>query len=163
MLASRVRAPGAASCQVAAFASCQPQKLATPRVARPPAADREVQRLQRLLQRGAGVEGVDVPHVDVVRAEPGERGVERGQQVPPRPVEPPVRVRRAPGLGRQHQVRTRHQSFHEPSEQVLGLAVPVDVGGVDERPAGLPERLQQVRGVVLVGVPPPGQGAESDP
>lgn len=30
VLASRVRTPGEASCQVAAFASCQPQKFDTP-------------------------------------------------------------------------------------------------------------------------------------
>ena len=59
--------------------------------------------------------------------------------------------------------RAGHEPLHELPEQVLGLPVAVHVRGVDEGAARLPERLQLVGGVVLVGVPAPGQGAEPDP
>ena len=132
-------------------------------IAGPAAADRQVEGLEGLVQRGAGVEGVDVPDVDVVRAEPGQRGVQRGEQMAARAVEPAVRVGHAARLRRDHQIPARDQPFYEPAEQVLGLPVAVHVGRVDEGAARLPERFQEVRGIMLVGVPAPGEGAEPDP
>lgn len=49
------------------------------------------------------------------------------------------------------------------TQQVLGLPAAVDVGGVDEGAARVPEGLELVGGVVFVGVPAPGEGAQPDP
>ena len=70
-----------------------------------PGHDRGVQRPHRLLERGLRVGTVRVEDVDVVQPHPGQRGVQRGQQVLART---PVAVRTGPhvvaGLGGDHQL-----------------------------------------------------------
>jgi hypothetical protein len=55
----------------------------------------------------------------------------------------------------------RNDVGEQPAEHPLALALHVDVRRVDERPAGLVERDQLRRGVVLVGVTAPRHRAES--
>jgi hypothetical protein len=106
---------------------------------------------------------MDVPDVDVVRAETGEGGVERGEKMAAGAVETAVGVRDAACLGGDDEVTAGHQAVHQLPEQILRLAVPVHVGGVDKGAARLPEQLQHVRGVMLVRVTAPRQGTEPDP
>src|SRR4051794_10369823 len=49
------------------------------------------------------------------------------------------------------------------AERALALPVAVDVGGVHERAAGVDERRELHRGLVLVGVPAPGHRAQGEP
>lgn len=133
------------------------------RIPDPAGRDGQVHRLERLLQRGLRVEGVDLPQVHVVRAEPLQGGVKGGQQVPARAVEAAVGVRDVARLRGDDQILARHQAADEPPEQVLGLPAPVHIGGVHQGAARVPEGLELFGGVVLVRVPAPGQGAEPDP
>src|SRR5690606_29563995 len=80
-----------------------------PGIAGPPAGDGRVECLEGLLERGVRVVGVDVPHVDVLGAQAGQRGVQGGEQVPARAVEAPVRVPDAARLRGDHEVPARHQ------------------------------------------------------
>ena len=50
---------------------------------------------------------------------------------------------------------------HQTSEDALGGPVDIDVGGVDQRPAGLAEVAQLVAGLVLVGVTTPRHRAQA--
>ncbi|CAM5265067.1 hypothetical protein SFIMM107S_04721 [Streptomyces griseus] len=120
-------------------------------------------RLKGLLQRGRRIEGVDLPQIHVVRAEPLQGRVQGGQEVPARAVDAAVGVGDVSGLRGDDQILARHQAADEPPEQVFGLAAPVHVGGVHQGAARVPERLELVGGVVLVRVPAPGEGAEPDP
>ncbi len=131
-------------------------------VAGPARGDGDVEGAEGLLDGGGRVEGVDLPEVDVVGAEPAQRGVERGEQVPARAVEA-AGGRDAAGLGGDDQVGAGDETVGEPGEQVLGVAVGVDVGGVDEVPAGVDELLELFRGHLLVGGAAPGHGAEAEP
>ncbi len=122
-----------------------------------------VHRLERLLQRGRRIEGVDLPQVDVVRAEPLQGGVQGGQQMPARAVDTAVGVGDVARLRGDDQILTGDEAVDEPPEQELRLPAPVHIGGVHQGAARVPEALQLVGCVVLVGVPAPGEGAEPDP
>src|SRR3954469_14334557 len=107
-------------------------------VARLARADDVVQRLHRLLDRRVRVPAVDLVEVDVVHAEPLQRGVDGGEDVLAR--EPaPVRARRhlPVHLGRDHRLVARQEARHEPARGHLARAARVDVGGVEERDAAL--------------------------
>ena len=74
----------------------------------------------------------------------------------------PVR-RRDAGLGGDHHLVAGDDVADQGRDQLLGGAVAVARGGVDQGPAGLGERDQLVAGLVLVGVASPGEGAEPEP
>ena len=67
------------------------------------------------------------------------------------------------GLGREHHLVAGDDVADQRADQLLGRAVAVSGGGVDERAAGLGEGDQLVAGLVLVGVTAPGHRAEAEP
>ena len=69
----------------------------------------------------------------------------------------------ADGLGRDQDVGPGDDVGEQVAEGALALAVAVDVGGVDQRAAGVDERRQLHGGLVLVGVAAPRHGAERQP
>ena len=56
-----------------------------------------------------------------------------------------------------------HDVADQLADQLLGRAVAVPGGGVDQRAAGLGEGDQLVAGLVLVGVPTPRHGSQAEP
>ena len=83
----------------------------------------------------------------------GGRGSRRGGRGRPR----------SAGLGRDQQLVARDQVLQQRADHRLGVAVAVDVGGVEQRAAGVEEGVELRGGVVGVGVPAPGHGAEGEP
>ena len=73
------------------------------------------------------------------------------------------RTPRDAGLGREHDLVAGDDVAEQRAEQLLGGAVAVAGGGVDERAAGLGEGDQLVARLVLVGVPTPRHRAEAEP
>ena len=67
------------------------------------------------------------------------------------------------GLGRDHHLVAGHHVTHEGGDQLLGRAVAVAGGRVEQGAAGLGEGDQLVAGLVLVGVAAPHEGAEAEP
>ena len=139
-------------------------EVADPDVPGPAGGDGEVAGGQRLLERRRLVPGVQLPEVDVVQPEPLQGGVEGGQQVPAggaaahRPGAGP-----AHGLGRDQDVGPGDDVGEQVPEGPLALAVAVDVGGVDQRAAGVDEGRQLHGRLVLVGVAAPRHGAQCQP
>ncbi len=99
----------------------------------------------------AGVEAVDLVEVDMVELEPIEAGVDLVEDVPARSaravgpgVHPPER------LGGDHHLAARNvQVLERLAEDLLGLAIVIDVGGIDEVDAGVERCLDQRIGLVL--------------
>ena len=117
-------------------AACQPTWLETPDVAGPAGLDRPDQRADRLLDGGVLVPGVRQPDVDVVGAQPAQRGVELVHQRPARAVDDPAAGGPADArLGDEHDL-VAVGALEEVAEQVLGGAAGIPVGGVDEGAAG---------------------------
>ena len=142
-------------------ATCWPARTArrtcsTPRGSAPSGTHDRVQCLHRLLDRGVVVPAVDVVDVDVVGAQPAQRGVDRGQDVPPGQAAVAGCVRhRVVDLGRQHVVlaaRRTPRGAGWPVTSSLDAAV-VDVGGVVRRHAGLGRAAYQRAGGVDIKVP----------
>ena len=105
-----------------------------------------------------------LPQVDVVGAEPAQRGVQRAQQVPARAVAARGRgPARSPALVAITTSSRGTSVVQQRADQRLGVAVAVDVGGVDQRAAGLQNALSWSAASSLVGVPAPGHGAEPEP
>jgi hypothetical protein len=105
---------------------------------------------------------MQLPQVDVVGAQPCERGVERGEQVAARGV-PAPEGRHRDRLRRDLHRRPWHDRPDQLTENLLGAAVRIDVGGVDEGAADVAERLELLGGVVRFGVPPPGHRSQREP
>ncbi len=123
-----------------------------------------VERGQRLLQRYVVRPGVQLPQVDVVDVQPSQRSLEVAQQGTARGVGDPLAPADAePGLGRDHQVVAVHHVAEQGPDQSLAVAVAVRRGRVDQRAAGGHERGELLARLVLVGVPPPGHGAQAEP
>ena len=124
----------------------------------------EVEGGERLLERGLVGPHVDLPEVDVVDPEPLS---EASRVVSRLPREVSVTAAAAApgdaGLGRDDHLVAGHHVADQRADQLLGRAVAVPGGGVDQRAAGLDERDQLVARLVLVGVPAPGHGAEPEP
>ena len=130
-------------------------------VRRPAAAHREVERAEGLLDRGARVPGVHLPQVDVVDAQPTQRGVEGGEQRPAGGVDVGASVAGADGrLGRDHELVAVRDVAQQGAEQLLRAALGVRRRRVHQGPAGLHEGDQLVAGLVLVGVTAPGHRPE---
>jgi hypothetical protein len=106
---------------------------------------------------------VHLEQVDVVGVEPAQRGVQRPQQVPPGAVATPAAARSQPRLGGDQQLVARHQGAQQRPDHRLGVAVAVDVGGVDQVAARVEVTLQLGGRIVGVGVPAPRHGAEREP
>ncbi len=135
-----------------------------PDVRRPAGRDRQVQRGEGLLERYAVDPGVHLPEVDVVDAEPPERPVEVGQEPAARGVGLALAAAaRDAALGREHDLVAGDHVADQPADQLLGRAVGVSRGGVDQGAARLGEGDQLVTGLVLVGVPTPRHGSQAEP
>jgi len=112
--------------------------------------DEVVQGFHGFLDRGVGVEAVDLIEVDVVGFEPGQRRVDlfhdrsAGQAGPARTV-----VDGEEHLGGQHDVVTAGEFLEGPADHLFRGAVVVSVGGVPEGDTKL-ECLPEERGGVLV-------------
>ena len=101
-----------------------------------------VERRQHLLDRRAGVEGVQLQQVDIVGAEPPQRVVHRLDQARARGADivRPV-AHRQRGLGRdQHRVAP---ALDRLAEHLFRRAVRIDVGGVEEVDAGFEADVDQ--------------------
>ena len=97
----------------------------------------------------------------MIDAEAAQRAVEGGEQVSAGGVEATLGARARHGLGRDEDgVAT--DLLDERADDLLGLPVGIDVGGVDEGAAGLDEREQLVARLVAIGVTPPGHRAERE-
>jgi hypothetical protein len=102
-------------------------------VARLAGADHVVQRLHRLLDRRMPVPAMDLVQVDVVQAEPSERGVDRREDVLAREAAA-VRARRhlEVDLGRDHELVAGEQLRQEAAGDDLASTLRVHVGRVEE-------------------------------
>ena len=116
--------------------------------------DHVVQRLHRLLDRRVVVPAVDLVEVDVVDAEPGQRGVDLahdrdpGQPGPVGPGSHP-----AVHLGRDDHLVARRHLLQQPTGDLLAGAAGVDVGGVEDGDPRLQRGPHDRAGGVLVHHP----------
>jgi hypothetical protein len=86
------------------------------------------------------IEGVQLPQLHVVDAEPGQGGVGGGDEVAPGGVARPAAGGGQHRLGGYHELRAGHDVADEPPDEPLGVAAGVDVGGVDKGAARVGER-----------------------
>ena len=131
-------------------------------VRRTPARHGVVEGAQRLLEWSVVDPGVHLPQVDVVDAEPLERGVQGADQVAAGGVG--VALALAPpdaGLGGQHDLVALADVADEGADQPLGVTVGVARGGVDQRASGPDEGGQLLASLVLVGVAAPRHRAQA--
>ncbi len=120
------------------------------------------QCLERLLERRFAIETVDLVQIYVVQAEPTETGIDRLEDVLARQAAL-VRSRshRVEQLGRNHHLLTLHAEAREGApENLLALALGVDVGGVEEIDAEI-ERLAHDCQAGPLGKHPVGAAAEA--
>ena len=144
-------------------AACQPDVVGHPDVPGPPGLDRPDQRADGLLDGGVLVPGVGEPHVDVLGAQPPQRGVELVHQRPPRAVDDPAAVGSADArLGDDHHL-VAVRPLQEVTEQVLRRAAGVPVRRVDQGAARRAEGGEQVAGVLGGGAGAPRHRAEAEP
>jgi len=125
--------------------------------------DDVVQRLHRLLDRRVRIEAVDLVEIDVVGTEPGQRCVDLLHHGSPgEPSTAGSVAHRLEELRREHDVITTGVRLEGAAHDLLGAAVPVDVGGVPEGDAEL-DRLSEDRLPCLVAQGPrhPGTVAEA--
>jgi hypothetical protein len=106
-------------------------------------------RADGLLHRHGRIEAVQVPQVDVVDAESGQRRVDRRQRVPRTAVDLAWTVEPEAELGRQHDLVAA--AGERPADELLVGAVAVDVGGVEERAAALDRGVHGGDRLRLVG------------
>ena len=100
------------------------------------------------------IEAVDLVEVDPVGVQPPQRVLDRADD-PAARVAPLVRVlaHRVVELGREDDV-VAPAAGERLADDLLGLALPVDVGGVDEVDAGVERRVDDADRLVVVGVAP---------
>ena len=91
------------------------------------------------------------PEVDVVGAQPPERGVELVHQGAPRDVDPAFVAHAVdPRLGADDEVLARYDLVEHLADARLGVAAAVPVGGVDQLAPGIEEGADVVAGLVAV-------------
>ena len=116
---------------------------------------------ESLVHRGHRVPGMQLPQIDMVSAQSHERFVKAAEKVGPRGVEPSL----APGLGagfrRDDDTVARLELLEELAEHLLGYAIAVDIGGIDQGAAGIEEGSELVASVELVGSAPPRHRPQS--
>jgi len=104
---------------------------------------------------------VQLVEVDGLDAEPPQRRVQGGRQVAPGKAVP-VRVLSGgeAALGRDHRTFARFRPGGQPAAgDLLGPAVRVNVGGVDQRPARRDEPVELGEGAGFAGLVAERQGA----
>ena len=116
--------------------------------------DEVAERRQRLLDVGARVGAVDLVEVDPVGAQPPQRVLDRAD-------DPAARVALPVGVLAHRVVELRGEddvvapaAGERLADDLLGLALPVDVGGVDEVDPGVQRRVDDPDRLVVVGVAP---------
>ena len=116
---------------------------------------------------------MDLIEVDVVRIQPLETFFDRGHDVSAREADGiGARAHPSPDLGRDHHVLARDAELLEAAaEEPLGLALGVDIGGIEEIDAAVDRRAQQPGHLALVelpderpetALPAKGHGADAD-
>ena len=112
------------------------------------------QRAERLLDVGARIGAVDLVEVDPVGAEPPEGVLDRAHD-PAAGVAPLVGVlaHRVVELGGQHDV-VAPAAGQRLGDDLLGLALPVDVRGVDEVDPGVQCRMDDAHRLGVIGIAP---------
>ena len=132
-------------------------------VARLAGAHRGVDRAQRLLERHAVVDGVDVPEVDVVGPSlTSDASNWRSSAPREASTTAPSGVRLIPALVAITRSARGTRSLEQVPEHRLGLAIAVGRGGVDERAAGIVEGDELSGGLVDIGLDTPGHRAEPE-
>ena len=125
-------------------------------------ADELVERAERLLERHVGVGPVHLVQVDAVGAQPAQAVGDRFAHPSPRAAAVlRIVVHRVAELGRQHD--SVAAAGEELAEHVLRHAEVVDVGGVDERDAGVERHVEHLPALVAVGVAPRAEHHRSQP
>jgi len=127
-----------------------------------------VERLQRFVQGRVGVVGVELVEVDVVGAQPAQRGLDRVEDVPARhALVPGLRPHPADALGGDDEVVAA--ALQPAAQDLLGAAggadVPaegIDVGRVQEVDAGLGGGVEDGPAVRLVALQAEGHGAQAE-
>ena len=130
-----------------------------PDLARPHEA---VERREHLLDRCTGVEGMQLEEVDVVGAEPPQCGVARREQTCPGGAGIVGTVPHRQGrLGReQHPVAAAPDRL---TEDLLGRAVGVDIGGVEHRNPGVQADIHEPPRLAGIGVAQAPKSGPSPP
>ena len=156
------RAPGEGALPGGGLGRLPAHEVGHSGVARPPGVDGVVDRLQGLGQRCCA-EGVDLPKVDVVGAQPVQRALEVAQQRPPGGVDDALAVPdHEARLGGDHHLVPVAEVLDQPADDPLGVTGPVGRRRVDQRAAGLAEHLQQPPRLLGRGVAAPGHRAEPE-
>ena len=127
--------------------------------------DGGAQSVDRLLQRRARVGHLDEPKIEVVGAEPREGVVEDVEEGAAGGVGGGGARSRAPGahtgLGDEDDVAAVDVLSEQAADDLLGGALAVGGGRVEEGSAGVEEDVELVAGLELVGVAAPGHRAQS--
>ena len=105
---------------------------------------------------------MQLPQIDVVHAQSPQGSVEAVEQVGAGGVEPALAVGSRHTLGREHDGVPAPGVHQQSAEDLLGLAVGIDIGGVHEGATFAEEEVEQLRGLMLVGVPAPGHRSQRD-
>ena len=112
------------------------------------------ERRQRLLDVGARIGAVDLVEVDPVGAQPPQRVLDRAHDPAARAaLLVGVLAHRAVELGGEDDV-VAPAAGERLADDLLGLALPVDVGGVDEVDPGVERRVDDPDRLVVIGVAP---------
>jgi hypothetical protein len=120
--------------------------------------------LHGLLDRRLGIHAVLVVEIDVVDAEPLERGVDRGADVLGAAVDPPLRRVRAGGVA---ELRREHDLVPPPGDRladkplVVAELLPVYVGGVEKGDPELERAVDRRDRLLFVDLAVPGRHAHA--
>jgi|SRR5579864_1301568 len=123
-----------------------------------PGADELVQRDERLRDRRDAVGAVVLVQVDVIGTEPTERAFDRATDVL-------GRAARRVCVRTPTELRRDHDSLTTPSERTteecLAVTVPIGLGGIEERDAGVERRVDNLFRARLVD--PPAEVVRPEP
>ncbi len=120
-----------------------------------------IKEAQRLLERGQSVPGVHLVEVDLFHAEPPQRSIECiGQVLAGEAQVVGTVAHREATLGGDDEV-AQLLALEPAPDDLLGGAVAVDVGGVEEIATGLDIGVHHLKGRGLVGFLAEGHGAEA--
>jgi hypothetical protein len=116
-------------------------------------ADEVAERRERLLDVGVRMRPVDLVEVDPVGPQPAQRVLDRADDPSARRALPVgIVAHRAVELGREDDV-VAAPARERLGDDLLGLALPVHVGGVDEVDPRVERRVDDADRLVVVGIP----------
>ena len=105
---------------------------------------------------------MDLPDVDVVGAEAAQARVEGSEEMTARGVVTSLHARPQTRLRRDQYVVARNEVVQQAADHLLGHALAVDVGRVDEVATDLYVGLELGGSVLRIGVRTPGHGAQRE-